>query len=195
MTIQSHIQKEIDSTKQIEVLNATNQKQINELYQIRMELTKRASEMEGYRNEIESLQRKMIENAQNQNESEKYMEIISQVDKHMKTLTKYLKSVVEKTEDPKIIEYTQRQINNIEKIHKEIKKVVYHRETLCASESSRIIQDITVGERDSHGSRGRQSVHMPPPKDDKFQAEIYVKHTDMSLITMATGSSHKHNKR
>ena len=96
------------------------------------------------------------------------MEIISQVDRHMKTLTKYLKSVVEKTEDPKIIEYTQRQIINIEKIHKEIKKVVYHRETLCASESSRIIQDITVGERDSILSRGRKSVHQAPPKEDKL---------------------------
>ena len=62
--------------------------------------------MESYRNEIESLQRKMIENANNQSESEKYMEIICQVDKHMKTLTKYLKSVVEQTSDPKIIEYT-----------------------------------------------------------------------------------------
>lgn len=126
------------------------------------------------------------------------MEIISQVDRHMKTLTKYLKSVVEKTEDPKIIEYTQRQINNIEKIHKEIKKVVYHRETLCASESSRIIQDITVGERDSHLSRGRSSLRMPPPKEDKLQEkEIYIKQTDMSQITMATGSSTitKTNKR
>ena len=46
--------------------------------------------------------------------------MLLQVDKHLKTLVKHLKAVVETTQDPVIIEHQQRQINNIEKIHSEI---------------------------------------------------------------------------
>lgn len=46
--------------------------------------------------------------------------MLIQVDKHLRTLVKHLRSVVGNSEDPVIIEQQQRQINNIEKIHAEI---------------------------------------------------------------------------
>lgn len=53
-------------------------------------------------------------------EQSRQRDVLIQVDKHLKTLVKHLKSVVCNTEDPVIIEQQQRQINNIEKIHAEI---------------------------------------------------------------------------
>lgn len=53
-------------------------------------------------------------------EQQRQREVLIQVDKHLKTLVKHLRSVVENTHDPVIIEHQQRQINNIEKIHAEI---------------------------------------------------------------------------
>lgn len=50
-------------------------------------------------------------------EQQRQREVLLQVDKHLRTLVKHLRSVVENTHDPVIIEHQQRQINNIEKIH------------------------------------------------------------------------------
>lgn len=43
-----------------------------------------------------------------QGDLERFLDIISQVDKHLKTLMKYLKNVVDQSMDPVIIEHTQR---------------------------------------------------------------------------------------
>jgi hypothetical protein len=43
----------------------------------------------------------------------------------LKTLVKYLKNLVDTCSDPLIIEHTQKQIKQIEKIHKDIKKTIY----------------------------------------------------------------------
>ena len=58
--------------------------------------------------------------ASRQMEQQRQRDVLIQVDKHLKTLVKHLRSVVESTHDPVIIEHQQRQINNIEKIHAEI---------------------------------------------------------------------------
>jgi hypothetical protein len=49
-----------------------------------------------------------------------------------------MKNLVEETNDPKIIEQTLRQLKNIEKIQKEIKRTSLHKE-MCASETSRVL--------------------------------------------------------
>ena len=43
-----------------------------------------------------------------QSDLEKFLDILSQVDRHLKTLIKFLKNVVEQSKDPQIIEHTQR---------------------------------------------------------------------------------------
>ena len=52
-----------------------------------------------------------------------------------------MKNLVEETTDPKIIEQTLRQLKNIEKVQKEIKKASLHKE-MCASESSRVLDNM-----------------------------------------------------
>jgi len=47
---------------------------------------------------------------------ERFLDIIGSADRHLKTLTKYLKNLVCESVDPVIIEHTQRQIKNIEKV-------------------------------------------------------------------------------
>ena len=41
-----------------------------------------------------------------QNDLEKYLDMLSQVDRYLKTLIKFLKNVVDKSNDPQIIEHT-----------------------------------------------------------------------------------------
>lgn len=54
--------------------------------------------------------------------------MMSQVDKHLKTLIKYLKNVVETCRDPLIIEHTQKQIKNIHSIHAQLKNTINNKE-------------------------------------------------------------------
>ena len=51
-----------------------------------------------------------------------------------------MKNLVEETTDPKIIEQTLRQLKNIEKVQKEIKKSAH--KDVCASESSRVLDNM-----------------------------------------------------
>ena len=53
-----------------------------------------------------------------------------------------MKNLVEETTDPKIIEQTLRQLKNIEKVQKEIKRASLHKEMMCASESSRVLDNM-----------------------------------------------------
>jgi len=52
--------------------------------------------------------------------------MLSQVAKHLKTLIKYLRDIVAKTEDPVTIEQTQRQIKSIEKLNSDVKRAMRH---------------------------------------------------------------------
>jgi len=93
-----------------------------------------------------------------QNELEKYLDMLSQVDRHLKTLIKFLKNVVDKSNDPQIIEHTQRQIKGIDNVHKDIKKAIYHNDH-CASESSKLMEGVFSldGETAKFGSSGNAS--------------------------------------
>jgi len=54
---------------------------------------------------------------------------MSSVDKHLKTLIKYLRSLAETCKDPVVIEHTLKQVKNIEKINKDIKKTISNKES------------------------------------------------------------------
>lgn len=63
-----------------------------------------------------------------QSDLSKLVEMMTVVDKHLKTLVKQLKNVVETSQDPVIIESTQRQIKQINSIHLDIKNTVSNRD-------------------------------------------------------------------
>jgi len=50
--------------------------------------------------------------------------MIGQVDKHMQTLVKKMRDIVAKTEDPRQIEHTMKQIQKIEKLHSDAKRAI-----------------------------------------------------------------------
>lgn len=62
------------------------------------------------------------------NDLERFLDIIGSSDRHLKTLAKYLKNLVSESVDPVIIEHTQRQIKNLEKVQKDIRKTINKRE-------------------------------------------------------------------
>lgn len=69
------------------------------MYTIRMELKKSSDLIEKKDHQIEQLSKQ-----QNQTDSLEYF----QIDRHLKTLNRYMKNLVEETTDPKIIEQTLR---------------------------------------------------------------------------------------
>ena len=64
-----------------------------------------------------------------QTDFERFLEIMGGVDRHLKTLIKYLKNVAETSRDPLIIEHTLKQVKNIEKIHVDIRRSVDNKES------------------------------------------------------------------
>ena len=75
------------------------------MYKIRMELKKMADTVKGKEDEIEKLTMAI---ADQEKDAEKFVEMLGQVDKHLKTLIKFLKNTVEQSKDPLIIEHTQK---------------------------------------------------------------------------------------
>ena len=152
--IQQFLQKGIDSDTLINRLNSEKQKHIDEMYKIRMEIGQQVDivkEKEEKITQMTTEHNELIQKAANlvikdkeitvlQNDLERFLDIMSQVDKHLKTLIKYLRNVVDTSRDPLIIEHTQKQIKNIERIHKDIKKTINNKD--CTSEASKIMDCI-----------------------------------------------------
>lgn len=90
------------------------------MYKLRMDLSKQASEnmkqeqiIREYKEKssqtakvIESMREREKQYQSIQNDLEKYLDMLSQVDRYLKTLIKFLKNVVDKSDDPQIIEHT-----------------------------------------------------------------------------------------
>ena len=125
------------------------------MYKIRMDLNKKAHEVQNQEQrmkdmkeqnekllaDIGSLNERDKQYSNIQTDLEKYLDILSQVDRHLKTLIKFLKNVVDQSSDPQIIEHTQRQIKGIENVHKDIKKAIYHND-YCSSEASKTMDNL-----------------------------------------------------
>ena len=132
LTLQSNIQKEIDRENTIQKYQDEKQKSVDQMYTIRMDLKKQSDLLEKRDQQIEHLSKQTT-----QTDNLEYF----QVDRHLKTLNRYMKNLVEETTDPKIIEQTLRQLKNIEKVQKEIKKASMHKD-MCASETSRVLDNM-----------------------------------------------------
>lgn len=57
-------------------------------------------------------------------EMKRYIGLLDQVQKHMKTLLKYLHEQVSTTKDPNVIEHTNRQIRSIENLKSDVKRTM-----------------------------------------------------------------------
>lgn len=149
--VQEYLQKVMDQEQTIEKMNQEKQKHVDDLYRYRVDINKQSDKLMQRDSEIEQMEvqhNELVQKAASlimkekeitvlQADLEKFLDIMSQVDRHLKTLIKYLRGVVESTKDPVTIEHTQKQIKNIEKIHKDIKKTINHRDN--KSEASRVI--------------------------------------------------------
>ena len=111
-----------------------------------------------------------------------YMDMLSQVLKHFKTLLKYLHGQVQTTKDPTVIEQTNRQIRQIEKLKIDVKmsmriqtkRLPKNRETLenmvCLSASE---ENFEVPNNNSHGGRlSIESATFTPMVNQSKQASL-----------------------
>lgn len=62
------------------------------------------------------------------------------MDKHLRTLVKFLRDFISKCQDPKAIEQYQKQIKNIETLMEDVKKAIANRD--YSSEASRLIESL-----------------------------------------------------
>lgn len=107
-----HAQAQLKEMKQevAEMVHEESDRNQRQIAELRREMEK-----------VKASESQMKEREQSrQMEQARSREVLLQVDKHLKTLVKHLRTVVESTQDPVIIEHQQRQINNIEKVHAEI---------------------------------------------------------------------------
>lgn len=73
---------------------------------------------------VGSLHVKEKETSRNEAEGKRYLNLLDQVSKHIKTLVKYLHDQVATTSDPNVIESTNRQIRTIENLKSDVKRMI-----------------------------------------------------------------------
>lgn len=132
LSVQELMQKDQDMQKKVKQHEEQRKRAEGQLQEMKDEVRKMVTEesernkkaLNELRDQIERLQKSEAEmkgrETQRQMEQKRQRDVLLQVDKHLKTLVKHLRAVVDSTHDPVIIEQQQRQINNIEKIHAEI---------------------------------------------------------------------------
>jgi len=111
-------------------------RQINEMYGLRMDITKRIRELEDKNLQIEGLEQQFAEEREKSQKSvvyesqisqlkgdvKEYMDMLTKVMRHFKTLLKYLNDQVYTTKDPTVIEHTSRQIKAINALKTDVKQ-------------------------------------------------------------------------
>jgi len=98
---------------------------------------------------------------------ESYVSMLGQVAKHLKTLTKYLRDCVQKTENPVMIEHTVRQIKSIERLHYDVKKAMKtnsKKNPSGAATQHKDLESVFMSASScGRASIGTDSECMPPP--------------------------------
>ena len=106
----------MDITKKIEEVN----KKGAQTAHLTEELTyahKKISDLINKDNEVASLE----------NDIESYLNFFTQIDKHLRTLVKFIRDFISKCDNPKLIEQNQKQIKAIEGLLEEVKLTVMKR--------------------------------------------------------------------
>jgi hypothetical protein len=133
--IQELIQSKLDNELAMKDLNDEKQQFINDMYALRMDVTKRIDELAKKNVQVSHLQEELSnshrratefvkkdkEIADLQNVIENFIGFFGLIDKHLKTLVKLLRDFIAKCDDPKVIEHNQKQIKSIESLLEEVK--------------------------------------------------------------------------
>lgn len=171
LNVQKSIQENIDLEASVRRLNEEKQKHVDEVYSVRMGINKKHGQVKQREEQIDQLQaehNELIKKAAHliikekevsilQTNLERNLDIIGQVDKHLKTLVRNLKNVVDQSMDPVIIEHTQRQIKNIEKVHKDIKTTMSKKDDSFFEDAATTAKFGNIS-RISEAVSGRQSL-------------------------------------
>ena len=116
------ISKECDKEVELRALTKERDRYIDELYRVRMDINKKINLLEDKDSQVAALSKRLqceTERAQKiiaqerevgqlKSDIQTYMQILKQVLKHLKTLLKYLHDQVQTTQDPNVIESTNR---------------------------------------------------------------------------------------
>ena len=133
--IQEIIQAKLDAEISLKDFNEEKQQNVNDMYALRMDITKRIDELAKKNAQVLHLQeeianahkkvsesvRKDKEIADLQNVIDSFFGFFGLIDKHLKTLVKMLRDLISKCDDPKVIEHNQKQIKSIEGLLEEVK--------------------------------------------------------------------------
>ncbi len=113
------MQAKLDNELEIKELNDQKTQLVNELYMLRIDITKKIEELAKKTAQVTTLQDEVSHTAKKvselmkkendiaglQNDIEAFAGFFAAVDKHMKTLVKFLREFISKCEDPKLIEH------------------------------------------------------------------------------------------
>jgi hypothetical protein len=136
------MQAKLDNEVTIRDLNEEKQQLVNELYVLRMDITKKIEEtskksahsthlqdeLQHAHKKVAELMKKDNELATLQNDIESFIGFFSQMDKHMKTHMKLLREFISRCDDPKLIEHNQKQVKSIEGLLDDVKNIIKSRE-------------------------------------------------------------------
>lgn len=152
--IQELIQGRLDSDIALKQLREEKERMVDELYAARQdlkrrfeELSKRNAQLEHLQEELAAAQRKAQEIAkrerevqQLQGDVETFLRFFTQVDKHLRTLVKFLREFIARCQDPKMIEHNQKQIKAIEGLLEDVRRAVANRD--FSGEASRLVESL-----------------------------------------------------
>ena len=136
--IQDLISKSCDKEGEMKALLKERDVQINEMYALRVDTNKRINQLEEKNQQIQALTDKLVEErekaqkilqseqevAQLKGDIHTYMDILTEVMKHFKTLLKTLHDQVSGAKDPTVIEHTNRQIRAINSLKQEVRRSI-----------------------------------------------------------------------
>lgn len=124
-------------------------------------------------------------------EGKRYLNLLDQVSKHIKTLVKYLHDQVATTSDPNVIESTNRQIRTIENLKSDVKRMIKASERKKSTETDFFALSAESG-TESRLSIGSQARSKDAEGQSKVLQECIVNFKRPNDITIQiTGTKRK----
>ena len=103
-----------------------------------------------------------------QTDIETFLKFFNQVDKHLRTLVKFLRDFISKCQDPKVIEHNQKQIKTIESLLEDVKKAIVNKD--YTGEASRLIESLFL--LSSESLKDVQTSAMLSDKERAFGCDL-----------------------
>lgn len=181
------MQSKLDNELAVKDLSEKEQQYINELYVLRMDITKRveeigkktaqnahlSEELQNALRKVADLVKRDNEIASMQNDIEAFINFFASIDKHMRTLVKFLKEFISKSDDPKHIEHNQKQIKSIESLLEEVKAHVISKDTTDQN-ASKLMESFFSVNNDSLRDVANQSGILNSTTEIDHQGNISI---------------------